>query len=155
MGAAKKPKDWVEVWAAMDIPSEVGAQVVVLDPILRFGLEQAPESLGKIAAELIIGHRIKSKTLQEAVQAACKNEGTDKGFLRETFFLIFPKGPQSEWGWSRVGWSWQEWWNLLKAVTQAWIVPGPLMNCAGFWIRLRLRVQNPLSNRRKSGMRLD
>jgi len=112
--AARKPKDWVQVWAAMDIPSEVGAQSMVLNPILRFGLEQAPEDLGKIAAELLIGHRIKSKTLQEAVQGACKDEGTDKGFLRETFFLIFPKGPQSEWGWSRVGWSWQEWWKLVE-----------------------------------------
>jgi len=110
--AAKKPKDWVEVWAAMDIP--VTNQVVVLEPILRFGLEHAPESLGKIAAELLIGHRIKSKSLQEAVQGACKDEGTDKGFLRETFFLIFPKGPQSEWGWSRVGWSWQEWWKIVE-----------------------------------------
>jgi len=109
--AVKKPKDWVEFWAAMDIP--VTNQVEVLEPILRFALEHEPESLGKIAAELLIGHRVKSKSLQEAIQGACKEEGTDKGFLRETFFLIFPKGPQSEWGWSRVGWSWQEWWKLV------------------------------------------
>eukprot|EP00419_Tripos_fusus_P029243 CAMPEP_0172709920 /NCGR_PEP_ID=MMETSP1074-20121228/55350_1 /TAXON_ID=2916 /ORGANISM="Ceratium fusus, Strain PA161109" /LENGTH=281 /DNA_ID=CAMNT_0013533243 /DNA_START=50 /DNA_END=892 /DNA_ORIENTATION=- len=110
--AAKKPKDWVEIWAALDIP--VTHQVPVLEPLLRFGLEHDPESLGKIAAELLIGHRVKSKSLQEAVVGACKGEGTDKGFLRETFFLIFPKGPQSEWGWSRVGWSWQEWWKLVE-----------------------------------------
>jgi len=109
--AAKKPKDWVAVWAAMDIPPT--NQVPVLEPILRYGLQHSPESLGKIAAELLIGHRIKIKSLKEAVPGAC-SEGTDKGFLRETFFLIFPKGPQSEWGWSRVGWSWQEWWKLVE-----------------------------------------
>jgi len=110
-GAAQKPKDWVEIWAAMDIPPN--NQVPVLEPILRFGLEHAPDSLGKITAELLIGHRIKTKALKEAVPGAC-SEGTDKGFLREAFFLIFPKGPQSEWGWSRIGWSWQEWWKLVE-----------------------------------------
>lgn len=109
--AAKKPKDWIEVWAAMDIP--VPSQTLVLEPILTYGLEYAPESLGKILGELLKGHRIKTKALEDAVAVSFKGM-SDKGVLRETFFMIFPKGPQSEWGWSRVGWSWQEWWKIVE-----------------------------------------
>jgi len=110
--AAKKPKDWVEIWAAMDIP--VTNQVIVLEPILVFGLQHAPETLGRILAELLKGHRIKTKTIEESVVGAFKGQPDKHGILRELFFLIFPKGPQSEWGWSRVGWSWQEWWKITE-----------------------------------------
>ena len=37
----------------------------------------------------------------------------------EMLIRIFPKGPQSEWGWSRTGWSWQDefcWAMALKRV---------------------------------------
>mmetsp|Transcript_36315 Transcript_36315/g.82066 ORF Transcript_36315/g.82066 Transcript_36315/m.82066 type:complete len:301 (+) Transcript_36315:82-984(+) len=115
--AAKKPKDWVEIWAAMDIP--VTHQAVVLEPILAYGLEHCPEVMGKILAELLKGHRVKTKALEDAVQGAFKG-GFDKyATLREMLFLIFPKGPQSEWGWSRVGWSWQEWWKIVEHVYES------------------------------------
>lgn len=110
---AKKPKDWVEVWAAMDIP--VTNQVVALEPILAYGLQHAPETMGKILTELLKGHRIKTKTIQDSVVGAFNGQPDMHGILGELFFSIFPKGPQSEWGWSRVGWSWQEWWKITES----------------------------------------
>jgi len=110
--AAKKPKDWVEVWAAMDIP--VTNQTIVMTPILAFGLQHTPEKMGKIIAELLKGHRIKTKTIEESVVGAYKGQPDPYGVLSELLYIIFPKGPQSEWGWSRVGWSWQEWWKITE-----------------------------------------
>uniref|UniRef100_A0A7S0FAS5 Uncharacterized protein n=1 Tax=Pyrodinium bahamense TaxID=73915 RepID=A0A7S0FAS5_9DINO len=110
--ATKKPKDWVELWAAMDVP--VTNQALVLEPLVAFGLEHSPETLGNILAELLKGHRVKTKTIEESVLGAYKGRGDSHGILREMLFLIFPKGPQSAWGWSRIGWSWQEWWKILE-----------------------------------------
>jgi len=115
--AAKKTKDWVEIWAAMGIPVE--HQSVVLEPIVRFGLEHAPKGLGKILAELLKGHRVKTNAVCDAVQGAFKGLSDDYGVLREMLFIVFPKGPTSEWGWSRVGWSWQEWWKLANGTLTA------------------------------------
>mmetsp|Transcript_58297 Transcript_58297/g.125246 ORF Transcript_58297/g.125246 Transcript_58297/m.125246 type:complete len:253 (+) Transcript_58297:84-842(+) len=108
--AAKKPKDWIEVWAAMLIPIE--SQSKVLEPIMRFGLENAPEGLGAILAHLIMGHRCKTKAVDDAVQNTFQGNEDPHGVLREMLYLLFPRGPDSEWGWSRVGWSWQEWWKI-------------------------------------------
>lgn len=114
--AAKKAKDWIEVWAAMDIP--VTSQAQVMEPILRFGLQHAPENLGEVMAELMKGHRVKTQAMQEALKGAFSARDVEDrhGILREMLFGIFPKGPQSEWGWSRVGWSWQEWWKIVERV---------------------------------------
>ena len=40
------------------------------------------------------------------LRAALKNKRSSRP-LGEMLLLIFPKGPQSDWGWSRTGWSWQ------------------------------------------------
>jgi len=110
--AAKKPKDWVEIWAAMDIP--VNNQVIVWEPIMAYGLEHVPETMGKILAELLKGHRLKTKTIEEGAKGAFNGKPDRCGILREFLYIIFPKGPQSEWGWSRVGWSWQQWWQMTE-----------------------------------------
>jgi len=110
--AAKKPKDWVEAWAAMDIPPT--HQAVVMEPILRYGLEHTPATFGKILATLIIGHRVKTNAMTDSIRGAFAGQEDTHGVLREMLFLIYPKGPHSEWGWSRVGWSWQEWWKVLE-----------------------------------------
>eukprot|EP00931_Biecheleriopsis_adriatica_P044033 TRINITY_DN25153_c0_g1_i1.p1 TRINITY_DN25153_c0_g1~~TRINITY_DN25153_c0_g1_i1.p1 ORF type:complete len:277 (+),score=49.26 TRINITY_DN25153_c0_g1_i1:54-833(+) len=109
--AAKKPKDWIAIWAAMGIPIE--SQGKVLTEIVRFGLQYSPlGGLGAVLAELLKGHRVKTKAIEEAVQGAMLGAIDQQGVLREMLFSTFPKGPHSEWGWSRVGWSWQEWWKL-------------------------------------------
>merc|ERR1740129_2448723 len=68
--AAKKPKDWVEIWAAMDIP--VTQQTVVLEPLVSFAMTHSPDTLGTMLAELLRGHRVKTKTVEEAFQGAYK-----------------------------------------------------------------------------------
>eukprot|EP00930_Biecheleria_cincta_P018182 TRINITY_DN14251_c0_g3_i1.p1 TRINITY_DN14251_c0_g3~~TRINITY_DN14251_c0_g3_i1.p1 ORF type:complete len:266 (-),score=62.91 TRINITY_DN14251_c0_g3_i1:47-811(-) len=111
--AAKKPKDWIEVWARMDIP--VQWQAKVLTPIVSFGLQYTPPGgLGCILAELLKGHRVKTKAVEEALQATLGNAARTEGVLVDMLFVIFPKSPHSEWGWSRVGWSWQEWWKMVE-----------------------------------------
>jgi len=111
--AAKKPKDWIEVWAAMGIP--IDCQTKVLTEIIAFGLQTSPEGgLGQVLAELIKGHRVKSKAVEEAVQATLTGGEDRAGVLREMLFIVFPKGPNSDWGWSRVGWGWQEWWKITE-----------------------------------------
>ena len=47
--------------------------------------------------------------------------------LGEMLWRIFPKAPQSEWGWSRTGWSWQEiWLRLGKVVKHDFVTIGRL-----------------------------
>ncbi|CAJ1413975.1 unnamed protein product [Effrenium voratum] len=114
-GAASKPKDWVEVWAAMNIP--VDSQTAVLSVIVAFCLQHPPPGgLGALLAELIKGHRVKTKAVEDAVAQAMRGKEDSEGVLRELLFTIFPKGPNSDWGWSRVGWSWQEWWKICARV---------------------------------------
>ena len=112
--AAQKPKDWIEVWAAMNIPVE--SQSRVLSEIISFCLQNAAPvgGLGSVLAELIKGHRVKTKAVEEAVEAAMAGRQDAEGVLRQMLFSIYPKGPDSDWGWSRVGWSWQEWWKICE-----------------------------------------
>lgn len=110
--AAKKPKDWVEVWASMTIP--IDSQAAVLTQIINFGMKHAPAGFGKILGELIKGHRVKTKAVEDSVHGGALKGAIDRhGVLREMLYIIYPKGPSSEWGWSRVGWGWQEWWKIL------------------------------------------
>lgn len=113
----KKPKDWVEIWAAMDVPVE--SQTQVLEPLLRYGLKHAPQGLGRILAELLKGHRVKTKTIEESVLGAFKDDDDECMNLTEFLYLVFPRGAASPWGWSRIGWSWQQWWTLLDRTVSA------------------------------------
>jgi len=112
--AARKPKDWVEVWAKMQIPIE--SQAAVLTPILRFAMQHAPQGFGQVLAELIKGHRTKTAAMQEAVRVAYSGSADPHGTLRELLLIVFPKSPTSEWGWARVGWGWQQWWQLAEGL---------------------------------------
>uniref|UniRef100_A0A7S1FDF7 RXLR phytopathogen effector protein WY-domain domain-containing protein n=1 Tax=Noctiluca scintillans TaxID=2966 RepID=A0A7S1FDF7_NOCSC len=111
--AAKKTKDWVEVWASMHIPVE--HQDKALKVILRFSLNSGKDvKLGDILSDLLKGHRIKTNAIQEAVQAEYKAKPDSFQYLSQFLFTIFPKSPSSPWGWSRVGWNWQQWWALTE-----------------------------------------
>merc|ERR1719215_1393995 len=52
--------------------------------------------------------------MTQAITTAFEGRDDTNGLLRDMLFNIFPKGPQSEWGWSREGWSWQEWWKIVQ-----------------------------------------
>lgn len=113
--AAQKPKDWLEFWQALELPVQGPQQAAVLGSIIHFCLDHAPVGgLGPILAELIKGHRVKTKVVEDALEATMVGREDSEGVLREMLIRIFPKGPQSEWGWSRTGWSWQEWWKIVQ-----------------------------------------
>jgi len=110
-------KDWIEVWAAMSIPTGIPAQAQVVKAILQVGLEsEVAETVPDILAELVKGHRAKLKAVEEAIQTLFECGCDEQGCLSRFLLLIFPKSPTSEWGWSRVGWSWQGWWATAERV---------------------------------------
>lgn len=114
----RKFSEWCEFWAAMNIP--VDRQAEVLRPLLQAGLESdMPEKMCDTLTELVKGHRCKIKAVEESV-AILFECGTDQdACLSKFFFSIFPKSPTSPWGWSRVGWSWQQWWGTVDKILQA------------------------------------
>lgn len=114
-GVLKKPKDWVEVWSTMGIPIEGQSQVC--QAILQLGLEsELATSIPEVMAELIKGHRVKVKAVEEAVQTLFECGDDSQGVLANMLLIVFPKSPTSEWGWSRVGWNWQQWWGFADRV---------------------------------------
>lgn len=111
-------KDWIEVYAAMNIPIEAQAQVV--QGIVEAGLRsEVADTVPEILAELVKGHRVKVKAVEEAIQTLFECGHDEKGCLSKFLLLIFPKSPTSEWGWSRVGWSWQQWWGTTERILAA------------------------------------
>ncbi|CAK0827818.1 unnamed protein product [Prorocentrum cordatum] len=114
-GVVKKPKDWIELWARMDIPPD--RQSEVLAPLMAFILRVRPKGLGRgrrILAELVMGHRTKTKAVQESAQQAYKGQRDESGSLREMMFLLFPKSPCFPNGWKRTGWDWKQWWQMTE-----------------------------------------
>lgn len=121
-GIVEKPKSWVEIWAAMNIPVTIEAQSTVIKAIIRIGLE-SEESIAAtvpdLLAQLVTGHRCKVKAVEEAVTTLFECGDDEQGCLSRFLLLIFPKSPTSEWGWSRVGWNWQQWWGLADRILLA------------------------------------
>lgn len=117
-GVVQKTKSWVEVWAAMNIPVE--SQVPVVLAILQIGLEsEVATTIPDALADLIKNHRVKVKAVEEAVTTLFECGEDEQGCLSRLLFLIFPKSPTSEWGWSRVGWNWQQWWATADRILLA------------------------------------
>mmetsp|Transcript_85925 Transcript_85925/g.191212 ORF Transcript_85925/g.191212 Transcript_85925/m.191212 type:complete len:318 (-) Transcript_85925:36-989(-) len=114
-GVIEKMKSWVEVWAAMGIP--IDNQHEVIKVILQVGLEsEVADTIGDVMAELIKGHRVKIKAVEEAIQTLFECGADQENCLSRMLLLIFPKSPTSEWGWARVGWSWQQWWTTADRI---------------------------------------
>lgn len=115
-GVIKTNKQWVEVWAAMGIPIENQAQVTQI--IIQVGLEsdEVADKMADILSELVKGHRVKIKAVEEAIVTLFECGSDQSGCLSRFLLLIFPKSPTSEWGWSRVGWSWKEWWGTTEKI---------------------------------------
>jgi hypothetical protein len=110
-------KQWVEVWAAMNIPVEIGPQSLVVRFIIEIGIKsEIGDTVGDILAELVKGHRAKVKAVEDAICTAFELGGDEKDCLARFLLLTFPKSPTSEWGWSRTGWNWQMWWSMADKV---------------------------------------
>jgi len=112
-----KPKDWIEVWAAMNIPVTLAMHSLVVSSIIEHGVRsEVGDSIGEVLAELVKGHRAKVKAVEDAVKTVFEFGCDEKDCIARFLLLIFPKSPTSEWGWSRVGWSWKEWWSLAEKI---------------------------------------
>mmetsp|Transcript_9594 Transcript_9594/g.27009 ORF Transcript_9594/g.27009 Transcript_9594/m.27009 type:complete len:248 (+) Transcript_9594:219-962(+) len=116
-GVVKKPRSWIEIWATMKIPIE--SQVGVIRALVEVGLaSETADTVPDVLAELVKGHRVKIKAVEEAIEALFECGGDEQGCLSRFLLLVFPKSPTSEWGWSRVGWSWQQWWSTAERILE-------------------------------------
>mmetsp|Transcript_70603 Transcript_70603/g.199251 ORF Transcript_70603/g.199251 Transcript_70603/m.199251 type:complete len:593 (+) Transcript_70603:106-1884(+) len=123
---ARKTKDWIAAWQAMLIP--VDKQAEALQKFLNMTFTQAESSdrAPAIVAELVKGHKIKMRSVEEMLVAFGNNlEGIlalneDAWHVYAHFMVhVFPKPNGSGWGWSRVGWSWQSWWKFTEQCIQS------------------------------------
>jgi hypothetical protein len=112
-----KPKDWIEVWAAMNIPVEINVHATVVQHIIEIGVSsETGDTISEVLAELVKGHRAKVKAVEQAIATIFECGCDEKDCISKFLLLIFPKSPTSEWGWSRVGWSWKEWWGIAEKI---------------------------------------
>jgi hypothetical protein len=124
-GIARRPKDWVVAWQAMVIPMD--RQIEALQKFLNLAFMETedPELAPLVAAELCKAHKIKTRSMEEALISfgpsldgiVAMNEDAWQVY---SHFLVHvsPKPAASGWGWSRVGWSWQVWWQFVEKCTQ-------------------------------------
>lgn len=122
MGSAKRPKDWVAVWQAMTIP--VDKQAEAISVLLNMAFADITEDIAKaptIVADLIKAHKVKMKSVEEALVAFGGNVdgllamNSEALQIYAVFLLhVCPKPQNAGWGWSRVGWSWQSWWQYCE-----------------------------------------
>eukprot|EP00929_Paragymnodinium_shiwhaense_P083681 TRINITY_DN44683_c0_g1_i1.p1 TRINITY_DN44683_c0_g1~~TRINITY_DN44683_c0_g1_i1.p1 ORF type:complete len:302 (+),score=68.83 TRINITY_DN44683_c0_g1_i1:74-979(+) len=118
-GIVRKLKQWVQVWAAMNIPPDPDSQAPIVLCILEVGLSsEGASTVPEVLTELLKGHRTKLKAIEDSIQTLFECGDDQEGFLVRWLMLIFPKSPTSEWGWSRVGWNWQQWWSTATKVLE-------------------------------------
>lgn len=112
-----EPKDWIVVWAAMDIPVTIEIHSLVVRKIIETVVQsEVGDTVGDILAHLVKGHRAKVKSVEDAITTIFECGCDEKDCIARFLLLIFPKSPTSEWGWSRVGWSWKEWWGIADRI---------------------------------------
>jgi len=113
-GVAKTGKQWIEMWAAMNIPIE--NQSLVIEAILRFVIRHKVEGFGRIFADLIMNHRAKTKAIENGFAEVLQGGRDTQGIIPVIFFVIIPKSPTTNWGWARIGWSWTVWWQFFNNI---------------------------------------
>mmetsp|Transcript_64086 Transcript_64086/g.118061 ORF Transcript_64086/g.118061 Transcript_64086/m.118061 type:complete len:539 (+) Transcript_64086:99-1715(+) len=122
-GVARTPKDWIAAWQALCIPVE--RQAEALQKFLNMAFVQTEGHEGEqapmIVAELVKKQKMKLRSVEEVLVAFGHNlDGilamNEEAWHVYAFFLthIFPKPLNTGWGWSRVGWSWQSWWQFVE-----------------------------------------
>jgi len=125
-GVARKPKDWVVAWQAMVIPMDKQTEVLKKFLNLAFMQTEDPELAPLVAAELCKAHKIKTRSMEEALISFGPNldgivaMNEDAWHVYSNFLVhVSPKPAASGWGWSRVGWSWTVWWQFVEKCTQS------------------------------------
>jgi len=120
-GGARKSKDWVAAWQAMFIPVERQAEVLQKFFNIAFLRAEEMEKAPATVVELLKHHKVRLKSVEEVLVSFGHNvDGilamNEEAWHVYAFFLcnVFPKPAGSGWGWSRIGWSWQGWWQCLE-----------------------------------------
>mmetsp|Transcript_96022 Transcript_96022/g.213790 ORF Transcript_96022/g.213790 Transcript_96022/m.213790 type:complete len:560 (-) Transcript_96022:26-1705(-) len=120
-GIARKPKDWVAAWQAMGIPADKQSEALQRFLNMTFMQTEDPDRAPMIVAELVKAHKVKMRSVEDVLVAFGHNLDGILAINEEAWqvyaqFLVhvFPKPLHSGWGWSRVGWSWQSWWQFAE-----------------------------------------
>lgn len=121
-GVAKKPKDWATAFQKMEIPVDKQGEALQRFFNMTFAMEgEDPEKAPSVVAELVKNHRIKLRSVEEVLVTFGNNlDGllamNEDAWHVYSYFLmhVFPKPQVAGWGWSRVGWSWQSWWQFVE-----------------------------------------
>eukprot|EP00929_Paragymnodinium_shiwhaense_P009479 TRINITY_DN11365_c0_g1_i3.p1 TRINITY_DN11365_c0_g1~~TRINITY_DN11365_c0_g1_i3.p1 ORF type:complete len:615 (+),score=190.98 TRINITY_DN11365_c0_g1_i3:75-1919(+) len=128
LGLADRESHWTTGWMQLLIPEEKRHQVgVMLVAILLELAEQSPQripAVGDAVAMLTKGGRIKSKMLEEAwdswaarrlrLEEHLKQPGKVWQVVAHWLTHWFPRPKNASWGWSRIGWSFAEWWKTQE-----------------------------------------
>lgn len=141
-GAARKPKDWVAAWQAMGIPQD--CQNEALQKLLNIAFVQTedPDKAPLILAELVKGHKVKMRSVEEVFVSFGQNLDGILAINEEAWqvyakFLVhvFPKAAAAGWGWSRVGWDWKGWWQFCERCIQS-LEPSRSFDVIGLVLKL-------------------
>jgi hypothetical protein len=141
-GVARKPKDWAAAWQAMGIP--VDKQAEALQRLLNMAFVQTedPERAPLIVAELVKAHKVRMRSVEEVLINFGHNlDGIlalneDAWHVYAKFLVhVFPKPALAGWGWSRVGWSWQSWWQFAEKCIHT-LEPSRAFDVLGLILRL-------------------
>lgn len=141
-GVARKPKDWVAVWLAMGIPQECQDQALQKLLNLAFVQTEDPDRAPLIIAELVKAHRVKLRSVQDVLANFGQNLDGILAVNEDAWHVyaqllvhVFPKPAASGWGWSRVGWSWQSWWQFAEKCVES-IEPSKAFDVLGLILRI-------------------
>lgn len=122
---ATRASHWIEAWVQLNLPEDRRQEVgrclvaVLLDLAVSDSLVTM-HSAADAVAWLSKAQRLKL-TIVEDVLAECWSGAEGRcpqahQFVSRLLFQWFPRPKDCSWGWSRVGWSWREWWRLVEKV---------------------------------------
>jgi len=151
-GVAKKPKDWQAVWQAMVIPGDKQAEALQKFLNMTFVQTEDKDRAPLIIAELVKGHKVKLRSVEEVLIAFGHNldgiiaMNEEAWHVYSLFFMhTYPKPQSSGWGWSRVGWSWQSWWQLVERTVTS-LEPSRAVDVLGLMMKfIQDREGNPIT----------
>eukprot|EP00927_Polykrikos_kofoidii_P033990 TRINITY_DN28836_c0_g1_i1.p1 TRINITY_DN28836_c0_g1~~TRINITY_DN28836_c0_g1_i1.p1 ORF type:complete len:776 (+),score=174.92 TRINITY_DN28836_c0_g1_i1:94-2421(+) len=135
VAAADRANHWETAWQRLLLNDGTRQQVCTafVRELLKLMTEspEVPQKIADILAWLTRGHRVKLKIVEDVIKewtarmlakATQQQAGTKvpevEELLSALFVHWFPMPKIAGWGWSRVGWSWHEWWKTVGRITK-------------------------------------
>lgn len=141
-GVARKPKDWVAAWQAMEIPADRQDEALQRLFNMAFVQTEDPDRAPMIVAELVKAHKVKLSSVQKVLGIFGQNLDGILAMNEDAWHVyaqllvqVFPKPKESGWGWSRVGWSFQSWWQFAEKCVEL-LDPSMAFDVLGMILRL-------------------